>query len=112
MACHHVMDADVCEHLWRTLCLIGLHSNFISGHLLVKLLPQHGNDVERRAASESDRDQLNRFGTCAASRVVEHHVVSAAGCSYELTIRFQSLGKRDFSGDHFGPFLTPMFWSD
>lgn len=42
------VDSLCREHLWRTLCLIGLAPHLVAGHFLVVLLPEDRDNVERR----------------------------------------------------------------
>lgn len=50
------MDADSCEHLGRTLRLVGLYTHLVTCDPLVVLLPKDRDDIECCAAGQPNRD--------------------------------------------------------
>src|SRR5581483_482121 len=96
----HMVDSDCCKHLRRTLRLIGLNPHFISCDLLVVLLAEHRDDIERRTASQPCGNQFDRFGACTSGCIVQQQVMAAPALGYKLALLPKWLSQFDFGCDH------------
>jgi hypothetical protein len=79
--------------------LIGFHAHFVSRDLLVVLLAEDGDDVERRAPSQSGGDHFNRLWTGASGCIVQQQMMAAPGLGHKLT-QLEWLSQFDFGCDH------------
>src|SRR5215471_21296963 len=95
-----MVDSYRSKDLRWALGLIGLNPNLISGNFLVVFMPKYGDNVERGAAGESDRNHLDWFCAGSTSRVVENQVVAASGAGHKLALLPKCLSKFNFRCDH------------
>jgi hypothetical protein len=95
-----MVDSNIRKNLRRAFRLIGLNTHLISGNLLVVFLSKYGEDIERCATGQSNRNHLDWFCASSTRGVVQHQIVAASSSSHKLALLSKCLSELDFGGDH------------